>query len=305
LAAPTPANSRLPSRKKNNVARQDRRAVLAIIARFFPDEDDTMKLQWRLALVLTALGCLIQADLGAGDKKAKDPEKKIPEPAPDIVVKGELINADLKDKIFMQSVCKTYTFKMEKEKSYFIEIASDAFPAHVRLENAEGRQVDADTSRFGAASAFHRPAKTEDYTIVATTQNGGAIGKFTLTVKEVPASDGKPIELKNENGKGAYTGPLLKTDPGFNGAGGKRHKAFLFNMEKGKTYQIDMTSKAFDSYLYLQSPGGQALAQDDDGGGYPSARIIHKAAETGKHRIITTYFGIGAGNFNLTIRQTD
>jgi hypothetical protein len=74
-------------------------------------------------------------------------------------------------------------------------------------------------------------------------------------------------------------------------------------MEKGKTYQIDMVSKAFDSYLFLESPQGRQLAANDDGGGYPNARIVHTATESGKHRIITTYFGDGAGTFTLTIHQ--
>jgi hypothetical protein len=124
-----------------------------------------------------------------------------------------------------------------------------------------------------------------------------------LTIKEIQEGNGKPIELKADKGQVSYTGILLKTDPAYKG--GKKHKMFLFNMEAGKTYQIDMTSKAFDSYLHLESPDSKLLASDDDGGGYPSARIVFKASEAGKHRIITTYFGNGAGTFNLTVRQTD
>ena len=56
----------------------------------------------------------------------------------------------------------------------------------------------------------------------------------------------------------------------------------------------------------FESPEGKLLAQDDDGGGYPSARIIHKATKNGKYRVICTYFsGAVNGNFNLTVRQTD
>jgi hypothetical protein len=41
-------------------------------------------------------------------------------------------------------------------------------------------------------------------------------------------------------------------------------------------------------------------------GGYPHARVIHSAAETGRHRIIATQFGQAkAGEFSLTIRQID
>lgn len=256
-----------------------------------------------VALLVVTVAFGLHAGLRAEDKKAKEPAKK-KTPAPDVVVNGELDKTDLKDKA-TQGPCKTFTFKMEKDKSYLVELTSTAYPAYVRLENSAGTQIDADASRFGVATAFHRSTKTEDYTIIATAQNANAVGKFTLTVKEVDAGDGKPVELKVENGNAAITSQLLRTDPGINGAGGKRHRLFLVNFEKGKTYQIDMTSKAFDSYLFLQSPGGQAITQNDDGGGYPSAKIVYKATESGKHRILSTYFGNGHGTFNLSIRQTD
>jgi hypothetical protein len=246
-------------------------------------------------LALLAAGLLLTQGIYAEDKKPKQPEK-----TKDVVVEGELVNADLKDKVQTQCFCKTFTFKMEKDKSYQIELTSAAFPGVVRLENADGNQIGVDTSRFGAATLFHRPTKTEDHTIVATTQAGGAVGKFTLLVREVKEWDGKPIELKNDNGQGSHTGPLMHSDPM---RGGKKHRAFLFEMEKGKTYEIVMSSKAFDSYLFLESPNGNQLAANDDGGGYPTALIVHTATESGKHRIITTYFGGGAGTFNLTIRQ--
>jgi hypothetical protein len=88
---------------------------------------------------------------------------------------------------------------------------------------------------------------------------------------------------------------------------GRMHKVFLVEMEAGKTYQIDMVSTAFDSYLFFESPGKMLLAQDDDGGGYPDARIIHKATETGKFRIIASHFGNAGvlGQFNITVRLTD
>ena len=88
---------------------------------------------------------------------------------------------------------------------------------------------------------------------------------------------------------------------------GRNHKLFVVEMEAGKNYQIDMVSTAFDSYLFFESPGKQLLAQDDDSNGYPDARIIHKATENGKFRVIASHFGNLAvgGQFTITIRVTD
>jgi hypothetical protein len=248
------------------------------------------------AALLLAMGCLLQAGGTAGDKKK-------PEPAKDIVFADELQNADLKDTLLKESFRKTYTVKLEKHRLYQITLTSKAFAPHLRLETAEREPIDAANGQGAGASIYHRPAKTDDYEIIATSLNPGAMGKFTLIVKQVPGDDGKPIELKNEKGNGVYQGKLLQTDPIYKA--GKKHKMLLFPMEAGKTYQIDMTSKAFDSYLYLESPTGKYITEDDDGGGFPSARIIHKATETGQYRIVCTYFSPAVGDFKVTIRQTD
>lgn len=101
-------------------------------------------------------------------------------------------------------------------------------------------------------------------------------------------------------------GQLTQDDGPYAAAVNKKHKLFLANLEAGRTYQIDMKSKGFDSYLFLESPEGKLLVSDDDGGGFPDARIIHKATMTGEYRIIATYFGSGGqlGEFTLTVRQT-
>ena len=255
----------------------------------------TIKSFAAVALVL-AMGCILQAGRAAGDKKT-------PEPAKDIVFADELQNADLKDTLLTESFRKTYTVKLNKNKLYQITLTSKAFAPHLRLENADREQIDAANAQGGGATIFHLPAKTDDYEIIATSLNPGAMGKFTLVVKEVPGADGKPIELKNDKGNGVYEGRLLKSDPIYKG--GKKHKMLLFPMIAGKTYQIDMVSKQFDCYLYLESPTGKYLTEDDDSGGALNARITHKAAEAGQYRVVCTYFSPAIGDFKVTIRQTD
>src|SRR5205823_1634775 len=85
--------------------------------------------------------------------------------------------------------------------------------------------------------------------------------------------------------------------------GGKNCKVYQVQLEAGRRYQIDMSSGEFDSFLYLYGPQNQFLTLDDDGGGYPSARIVWTPTATGPHRIYATYFGGGQGTFNLSIRR--
>lgn len=263
----------------------------------------------RLALMCVLCGCVLaQATLNADDKK-KEPDKQKDEPAKDVVVNDELINADLKDRVLTGSFCKTYTYKMTAGRTYQIDMKTRAFDAFLRLENPKGDQVAADDDSGGMLDAriVYRAPLTGDFTICAMSLGGGSTGKFVLTVKDITKpgeAAGKGIEIKNDKGKGDFTGKLDKDDPLHKN---KKHKLFTFNMEAGKTYQIDMKSGAFDSYLYLESPEGDVLAQDDDSGGFPDARIVHKAAKAGRYRIICTHFGGGGnlGEFSLSIRQTD
>jgi hypothetical protein len=187
---------------------------------------------------------------------------------------------------------------MEQGKSYQVEVGSQNFQCLLRLEDASGKQVAQAIDQFGNRKAvlFFQPTKTEDYEIVVTTINGGATGKFNLAIKD--ASNSMVLAVRDK---------IDQNDKNYAPAGGKKHKAYEVILEEGRTYQIDMTSGNFDSYLYFESPEGKVLAQDDDGGGYPSAKIVYKVTKTGKYKVIATYFGGGPvnGEYNVTLRQTD
>ena len=256
-----------------------------------------------MIIIVAVASLLLNTHLGAGDKKDKGKDK--PKPMDDVVINSELIKGDLKDKVITNSFSKTYTFPMEKGKGYQIELQSQAFRPYLRLENSTGQQIGADFDRFGMQTAVivHRPAKSEDFQIIATSQTANATGKFKLTIKELTGAEGKPIDLKFEKGVVTFNGNLDRTDPKYNGQ--KIHKLFVIELQKGSTYQIDHMAKNFDAYLYLESPEGKVLAQDDDGGEGLNSRITHKATETGKYRVIATSLGgASIGPFNFQIRQT-
>jgi hypothetical protein len=240
----------------------------------------------RILLAMVVLAFALGGPIRAGDKKKTDSGKK--EPAIDYVINGEISNIDLKDNA-IQSYCKTYTFKMEKDKTYQVSLVGIGIAPYLRLLNSSNAQIAAGAGQ--PASVTYKATKTEEMTIVAASQGNG-VGKFTLTIRDATLSTIATIKDKLAQNDAVYQG--------------RKHKVFLVELEAGKTYQIDMTSGNFDSYLFLESPGKKLLAQDDDGGGYPSARIVHKATETGKHRVIASHFGGGGnlGEFNITVMLT-
>lgn len=81
-------------------------------------------------------------------------------------------------------------------------------------------------------------------------------------------------------------------------------KVHTFDMTTGDVYVIDLQSKDFDSFLRLENAAKKQLAQDDDGGGFPHARITFTAPETGTYRIIVTTFAPNkTGEYSLTVKQ--
>jgi hypothetical protein len=101
---------------------------------------------------------------------------------------------------------------------------------------------------------------------------------------------------------------ITKDDPQDTVRMGSHRKVHTFKMTAGKTYVIDMITrdpgKNFDPYLRLEDPDGKQVAQDDDGGGFPNARITFTAERGGEYKIIATTFGQGmTGKYLLTVRQ--
>ena len=112
------------------------------------------------------------------------------------------------------------------------------------------------------------------------------------------------VQIKAEPNRKDFEvkGVLTAGDPFDKVRGGCFHVVHTFPMVKGKTYTIDLNSQ-WDNYLRLENPQGVMVAQDDDSGGFPNARIIYAAPTDGWYRIIVTSFAGGAnGPYTLKVR---
>jgi Trypsin-like peptidase domain len=88
-------------------------------------------------------------------------------------------------------------------------------------------------------------------------------------------------------------------------------KAYAYRMKAGHTYTLDLisgdkTGKKLDTFLRLETPDGKLIAEDDDGGGFPNARIVHKALRDADYKLVATSFEPGqTGAFTLKIYDAD
>lgn len=79
-------------------------------------------------------------------------------------------------------------------------------------------------------------------------------------------------------------------------------KIHALKLAKDKTYQIDMESRDFDSYLRVEDSTGKQLAEDDDSGGNLNARLRFTPPKDEVYQIIATTFAGGAGMYTLKVR---
>ncbi|GAB4186742.1 MAG: hypothetical protein Fur006_26170 [Coleofasciculaceae cyanobacterium] len=80
---------------------------------------------------------------------------------------------------------------------------------------------------------------------------------------------------------------------------------YTFEGRVGQRVQIDMVSREIDSYLILIDPNGNELAQDDDSGGSPNARIVATLPVDGTYLLMANSYEAGqAGTYALRARST-
>jgi S1-C subfamily serine protease len=81
---------------------------------------------------------------------------------------------------------------------------------------------------------------------------------------------------------------------------------YTFQGRAGQRVQIDMASREIDSFLILIDPNGNEVAQDDDGGGGPNARIVATLPLNGTYLLVANSYEAGqAGTYRLQARSTE
>jgi Bacterial pre-peptidase C-terminal domain len=131
---------------------------------------------------------------------------------------------------------------------------------------------------------------------------GGVVLSLLVADSSIDASD-KKAEKKND------PPPLLKksddlaaSDPMDSRLTKSPCKTYAVALTEGKTYQIDLSSKFFDSFLRLEDAKGKQVAFNDDADASTfDARIVYKATQTGEYRIIAASADGKLGRFDLSV----
>jgi thiol-disulfide isomerase/thioredoxin len=203
---------------------------------------------------------------------------------------------------------KVFTFTATKGRNYVFEVRSKGkFNPFIRVEDETGLRLrDEEFGDTKVSRLLLHAYQGGTYRVVATTFLPGQTGEFTLAAREVEIKAAKPTELRlGKNGETTIDGELTAGDAVLS-IGNKVYKEFILAAEAGKTYKIELHSKAFDAYLFLKDSAGKTLAENDDAApGTLDSRIVHTMPKAGAYHIIVTSLRGGTGPFVLTVAVAD
>jgi hypothetical protein len=248
--------------------------------------------------VFLAIG-LLHAKPVQPDKKG-EPKKGKTEAFKPIEINEALAATDVNDPK-LDKPAKRYTVKLQKDKTYIIDLVATDFDPYLRLLNKKGDELAEDDDGGGMLNSriIYAPKESEDHQVVVATFDGD-VGKFNLKVREFAL---KGEAKAREVGKDGFT-ITANIAQGDVSALGKLGRLYSVQLKAGETYMIDLESATMDSYLYLFDSKNKMLAQDDDSGGDLNSRITYRAAADGVfHVIASSLDGDETGEFTLKVRK--
>ena len=225
------------------------------------------------------------------DKKA-DPKINQPPAFKAIEINGEITKNDGNDAKLNQPA-KKYTVKLNKDRTYVIEMSSTDFDPFLRLLDKAGKELAEDDDSGGELNSrvIHSPAESGDHEIVAATLNGD-VGKFNLKVREISIK-GEAKAREIPKGGFEHAGDLAENDATDLG---KRSKVVSVQLKAGQAYLFEIESTDFDCQLYVFDGKSKLLGQD-------MGKVVASGTENGVHHLLVASFDESVGKFGLKARE--
>jgi Ca2+-binding EF-hand superfamily protein len=125
-------------------------------------------------------------------------------------------------------------------------------------------------------------------------------GDFLITSRELSRHQVTQTDLVLRKEKEVVAGAL---EEHFQQHRGKTaFKVVTVRLSAGKTYRFEVTSPAFQSFLFLEEDDGTPIAEKSSPYIGGRTHIVHRAVKTGIHRVVVTSLGgFRVGPFTLTV----
>lgn len=115
---------------------------------------------------------------------------------------------------------------------------------------------------------------------------------FTMAIGISACSSPEPVD-QTQQGELTDSDPRVPDDD-------SPYDEYTLEAGEGWTITGDLTSEAFDTYLWLIGPDGSSLVQDDDGGENTNSRFSYTTTASGTYTLrANSYDGAGRGAYTL------
>ena len=188
-------------------------------------------------------------------------------------VTGSLSTSDCHD-LADKSYYDVYSFNATAGQQVSIRM-DGSFDTFLFLDAPDGAELARDdnggggtAARIPAGSGVARLPQTGTYRIIANAAAPNVTGSYTLSLTlDASPCPSAPINFgETKSGALAATDCRLPADSSF-------IDVYTFSGAAGQPISVAMSSTALDAYLFLLTPSGSVLAEDDNGAGTTDARI--------------------------------
>jgi hypothetical protein len=142
------------------------------------------------------------------------------------------------------------------------------------------------------------PKESREYKVLVTANPDGDLGDqpagYEVTVTPLAA-------VLDREDRTAPTDPRYQNGAVNHGP----HKEYPVQFKAGQTCIITLDATqpggGYDPVLVLEGPGGDVVAQNDDGGQGNNSRLVHRSKRGGEYRVIATGLGAGTGAYRVRV----
>jgi len=188
-----------------------------------------------------------------------------------------------------------YRFTLTQVTTTRIALNSTAFDSYLILRNSAGSLVASDDEGGGNGNALismQLPAGT--YYIEASTYESVETGAYALAL----SASGSCTAVGSLSVPQSVTGSLSNTDCALDD--GSFADTWELTLGASTSLELNLTSTAFDAFLYVVNAAGNTVAWDDDGGEGVNSRI-QVNLPAGTYSVIANSFGPAAsGAYQLS-----
>jgi hypothetical protein len=199
-----------------------------------------------------------------------------------------------------------YTIEGQPGQHVRIDVSSSEFDTYLILNGPSGFHQENDDVEGAAGHSIIEADLTEAgaYTVIVTSYAAGETGRYELRMELGEARptgderrDVRAIALgQSVSGELAEGDGKLETE--------EFRDIYVFDGTAGESITVELTSEAFDTYVGLVLPSGEAIENDDFEGSASRSRVDLTLRESGRYRIVATSYAAGeTGAYRLSLAR--